>query len=343
MTGIGRSSFNPNVASAPTQDAHEAASSSAGPSSNVPGAPPSQELPEYRRRLMERVSPQLQEYIRNHGGQRVDKKEFDPPARATKIENPEHSYFLQMNAARSWDPAEGKQVLGEGKEGKVRHILRQDGVEFAVKKFSRREGMHPAQVVISSEREYAAYRQLGLGKHFIRAHDLIHTEKRTVVDGEIKTELKSYMVLDLLKGKNLKKTAASLLEGVQSGEIPGEVARTEVRELVRQSLESLRDFHESGLWHGDVGPWNLFREESGNVDIIDLTASQEPQGDIQAALQWDIKGLCSVLGELAPALLAVGSEEAKRDEEYLQDIAKHLKSGECSLDDLLDEHPYFAP
>jgi serine/threonine protein kinase len=339
MTGIGRGSFNPNRTPVLAQDAHTGATGpSHASSSNAPlsSAPP--ELPDYRRRLMERVSPQLQEYMRTHGGRRVDKKESNPPARATKLETPETSYFLQMNAARSWNPNEGRQVLGQGKEGKVRHILRQDGSEFAVKKFARRgEFRHlldPRQIVIGSEREFAAARQLGEGPHFVKVFDLVHTEKNG--------ELKSYLIMERLKGDDLRKTSIKLHAGVRSGAISGETARTEVNSLIRQSLEALRDFHESGLVHGDVGAWNLFREESGNVKIIDLTASHEPEGDPQPLQQTDINRLCNVLAEYAGVLSAIGTPEAQHDIAGVADITKNLQSGEHTLDEVLDGHPYFA-
>lgn len=331
MSGIGPNPFNPNFV--PTQDAYAEASSSshAGYSNDTSSSVP-QQLPAYRQRLMERVSPEIKEYMRVHGGERVDKNRRNPPASATKIRTPETSYSLQMTARSS----KRKEVLGMGKEGKIRRVLREDGAEFAVKKFSRRgrEFIRPRAIVIAAEREFSAYQQLGDGPHFAKAFDVIHTEKNG--------ELKSYLIMERLKGMDLRNTCNKLFSDLQARKISGNRVRSELRGLMRQSIEALRDFHESGLVHRDVNALNFFKENSGNVKIIDLTAAVNPGANWQAAQQSDIYGLCNILGEFAGLLSCIGTPEAEYDKACLLQIAGLLQSGQHTLDDILDQHLYFT-
>lgn len=209
-------------------------------------------------------------------------------------------------------------------------------MEFAVKKFSRRGRgfIAPRNIVKAAEREFAAYQQLGDGPHFAKAFDVIHTEK----NGEIK----SYLIMERLKGMDLRNTANKLFADLQARRISGQRVRAEVRGIIRQSIEALRDFHESGLVHRDVNALNFFKENSGNVKIIDLTASVNSGAHWQAEQQSDIDGLCNILGEFAGLLSCIGTSEVEYDQACLLQIAGLLQNGQATLDDVLDNHAYFT-
>jgi len=91
-------------------------------------------------------------------------------------------------------------------------------------------------------------------EHIVKVHDLFE-ENGT-----------AYYVMDYIGGESLaekmKKTGAPLTE-------------TEVRSILSQILEALKEVHQNEIWHLDLKPGNIMVDKQGNAYLIDFGASKQ--------------------------------------------------------------------
>ena len=91
-------------------------------------------------------------------------------------------------------------------------------------------------------------------EHIVKVHDLFE-ENGT-----------AYYVMDYIDGESLaermKRTAQPFSE-------------TEVRNILIQILEALKEVHQNEIWHLDLKPGNIMIDKSGNAYLIDFGASKQ--------------------------------------------------------------------
>ena len=91
-------------------------------------------------------------------------------------------------------------------------------------------------------------------EHIVKVHDLFE-ENGT-----------AYYVMDFIDGESLaekmKKTGKPFTEA-------------EVRSILLQILEALREVHQNEIWHLDLKPGNIMIDKSGNAYLIDFGASKQ--------------------------------------------------------------------
>ena len=91
-------------------------------------------------------------------------------------------------------------------------------------------------------------------EHIVKVHDLFE-ENGT-----------AYYVMDFIDGESLaekmKKTGQPLSE-------------PEVRSILSQILEALKEVHQNEIWHLDLKPGNIMIDKSGNAYLIDFGASKQ--------------------------------------------------------------------
>ena len=91
-------------------------------------------------------------------------------------------------------------------------------------------------------------------EHIVKVHDLFE-ENGT-----------AYYVMDFIDGESLaekmKKTGQPFTEA-------------EVRSILSQILEALKEVHQNEIWHLDLKPGNIMIDKSGNAYLIDFGASKQ--------------------------------------------------------------------
>ena len=91
-------------------------------------------------------------------------------------------------------------------------------------------------------------------EHIVKVHDLFE-ENGT-----------AYYVMDYIDGENLSellnRTGMPLSEG-------------EVRDILIQVLDALKEVHQNEIWHLDLKPGNIMLDKSGKVYLIDFGASKQ--------------------------------------------------------------------
>ena len=91
-------------------------------------------------------------------------------------------------------------------------------------------------------------------EHIVKVHDLFE-ENGT-----------AYYVMDFIDGESLaekmKKTGQPMKE-------------VEVRSILSQVLEALKEVHQNEIWHLDLKPGNIMIDKSGNAYLIDFGASKQ--------------------------------------------------------------------
>jgi Serine/threonine protein kinase len=91
-------------------------------------------------------------------------------------------------------------------------------------------------------------------EHIVKVHDLFE-ENGT-----------AYYVMDYIEGESLteriKRTGAPLTE-------------VEVRSILSQVLEALKEVHQNEIWHLDLKPGNIMIDKGGNAYLIDFGASKQ--------------------------------------------------------------------
>ena len=91
-------------------------------------------------------------------------------------------------------------------------------------------------------------------EHIVKVHDLFE-ENGT-----------AYYVMDYIEGESLteriKRTGAPLTEA-------------EVKGILSQILEALKEVHQNEIWHLDLKPGNIMIDKSGNAFLIDFGASKQ--------------------------------------------------------------------
>lgn len=91
-------------------------------------------------------------------------------------------------------------------------------------------------------------------EHIVKVHDLFE-ENGT-----------AYYVMDFIDGESLaeklKKTGQPFTE-------------SEVRSILSQILEALKEVHQNCIWHLDLKPGNIMMDKSGNACLIDFGASKQ--------------------------------------------------------------------
>ena len=94
-------------------------------------------------------------------------------------------------------------------------------------------------------------------EHIVKVHDLFE-ENGT-----------AYYVMDYIEGENLaerlKRTGNPLSE-------------IEVRNILPQLLDALKEVHQNEIWHLDIKPGNIMLDKSGCIYLIDFGASKQIRG-----------------------------------------------------------------
>lgn len=91
-------------------------------------------------------------------------------------------------------------------------------------------------------------------KHIVKVHDLFE-ENGT-----------AYYVMDYIDGE-------SLAERMNKTGQP--LSETEVKSILKQILEALKEVHQSEIWHLDLKPGNIMLDKTGNAYLIDFGASKQ--------------------------------------------------------------------
>ena len=91
-------------------------------------------------------------------------------------------------------------------------------------------------------------------EHIVKVHDLFE-ENGT-----------AYYVMDYIDGENLSERLKRT--GMPLGEV-------EVREILIQVLDALKEVHQNEIWHLDLKPGNIMLDKSGTAYLIDFGASKQ--------------------------------------------------------------------
>lgn len=91
-------------------------------------------------------------------------------------------------------------------------------------------------------------------KHIVKVHDLFE-ENGT-----------AYYVMDFIDGE-------SLAEKMKKTGLP--FTESEVRSILSQILEALKEVHQNEIWHLDLKPGNIMIDKTGNAYLIDFGASKQ--------------------------------------------------------------------
>lgn len=91
-------------------------------------------------------------------------------------------------------------------------------------------------------------------EHIVKVHDLFE-ENST-----------AYYVMDYIDGE-------SLAEKIKKAGQP--FTEAEVRSILSQILEALKEVHQNEIWHLDLKPGNIMIDKSGNAYLIDFGASKQ--------------------------------------------------------------------
>lgn len=91
-------------------------------------------------------------------------------------------------------------------------------------------------------------------EHIVKVHDLFE-ENGT-----------AYYVMDYIEGE-------SLAERIKRTSVP--LTEAEVRSILSQILEALKEVHQSEIWHLDLKPGNIMVDKQGNAYLIDFGASKQ--------------------------------------------------------------------
>jgi len=91
-------------------------------------------------------------------------------------------------------------------------------------------------------------------EHIVKVHDLFE-ENGT-----------AYYVMDYIDGENLA-------ERMRRTGKP--FSETEVRKMIPQLLDALKEVHQNEIWHLDIKPGNIMLDKNGNAYLIDFGASKQ--------------------------------------------------------------------
>ena len=91
-------------------------------------------------------------------------------------------------------------------------------------------------------------------EHIVKVHDLFE-ENGT-----------AYYVMDYIEGENLS-------ERLKRTVMP--LSEAEVRDILIQVLDALKEVHQNEIWHLDLKPGNIMLDKSGKVYLIDFGASKQ--------------------------------------------------------------------
>ena len=91
-------------------------------------------------------------------------------------------------------------------------------------------------------------------EHIVKVHDLFE-ENGT-----------AYYVMDFIDGE-------SLAEKMKKTDKP--LNEEEVRSILSQTLNALKEVHQNKIWHLDLKPGNIMLDKKGNVYLIDFGASKQ--------------------------------------------------------------------
>jgi serine/threonine protein kinase len=92
----------------------------------------------------------------------------------------------------------------------------------------------------------------------------------------------TYIVMELLKGKNLKDI------------IRDRIALTLEKKLsiMVQMADGLSCAHKNGFIHRDIKPGNIFVTDSGTVKVLDFGIARMPQSDLTLDKDWERRFTC---------------------------------------------------
>ena len=91
-------------------------------------------------------------------------------------------------------------------------------------------------------------------EHIVKVHDLFE-ENGT-----------AYYVMDYIDGE-------SLAERIKKTDLP--FTESEVRSILSQILEALKEVHQNEIWHLDLKPGNIMIDKKGSAYLIDFGASKQ--------------------------------------------------------------------
>ena len=138
--------------------------------------------------------------------------------------------------------------------------------EFFMKGVSERDANNTTVSVSNSEKVDEFKEQLEKFKkearrlrklnnpHIVKVHDLFE-ENGT-----------AYYVMDYINGENLKERLARTHKPMKE---------SEVKDVLTQVLDALREVHDQGIWHLDLKPANVMVDRDGVVKLIDFGASKQ--------------------------------------------------------------------
>lgn len=79
------------------------------------------------------------------------------------------------------------------------------------------------------------------------------------------------LVMEAMKGQDMKKTFSKLQDGYKSGKISHEQYWGSVQYTLRETLKGLQELENAGIVHNDISPDNLFcDEDTGAIRVFDF-------------------------------------------------------------------------
>ena len=152
------------------------------------------------------------------------------------------------------------------------------GGQLAIKEFFMRGTNHRSQdgttVEVSNDENTAVFNtQLNKFRREARRIFELHNDHIIHVSDLFDANGTSYYVMDLIPG-------TSLAELIRQQPL----TEQETRDVALQVLDALEAMHKAGLYHLDVKPGNIMRDDRGHCTLIDFGASKQLTADERATL-----------------------------------------------------------
>ena len=152
------------------------------------------------------------------------------------------------------------------------------GGQVAIKEFFMRGTNHRSPdgttVEVSNEENTAVFdAQLNKFRREARRIFELHNDHIIHVSDLFDANGTSYYVMDLIPGTSLAEQARHQ-----------PLSEQETRDVALQVLDALQTMHNAGLYHLDVKPGNIMRDNRGHCTLIDFGASKQLTADERATL-----------------------------------------------------------
>ena len=150
-------------------------------------------------------------------------------------------------------------IVGGGANGTIHLARSENGEIYALKEMSNAQ---------DAQKEFGNHKKLGEGPHFVTAYDLIQTDKS------------SYIVMDLIVGKNGRDLVTDILT---NSHLSLKEKSDAIVSAVNGQLAALYAMHERGYCHSDVHPGNFLHEDTAGLTYIcDLERMSELSESLQS-------------------------------------------------------------